>query len=163
MAARPRRRRLVWGAAFQAILALLSLAGAIAYGRKEPEGPPFAYVAGTEDVAEGCRGILALTTAELVFKCPEHPVTIPYAAISLMEYRPEVSAKILRMDLKWKVQLPVEHGRKSRKNKYFSVVFEQAGTQHLVVFEVDPQTMVSYLAEIDLKAGKRVEVWGYED
>jgi len=163
VAAGPRRRGLVPDTAFQAISALLLLAGAVAYGRKEPEGPPFAYVAGTEDVAERCRGILALTSAELVFKCPEHPITIPYAAISLMEYRPEVSAKILRMDLKWRVQLPVEHGRKSRKNRYFSVVFEQAGIQHLVVFEVEPQAMVSYLAEIDLKAGKRVEVWGYAD
>jgi len=163
VAARPRRKRLVQGPAWQAVLTLLLLAGGLAYGRKEPEGPPFAYAAGTEDVAEGCRGILALTSAELVFKCPEHPVTILYAAISLMEYRPEVSGKILRMDLKWKVQLPVEHGRKTKKNKYFSVVFEQAGTQHLVVFEVEPQAMVSYLAELDLKAGKRVEVWGYGD
>jgi len=141
---------------------MLLLAGALAYGRKETEGPPFAYAAGTEDVAEGCRGILALTNTELVFKCPEHPITIPYTAITLMEYRPEVSAKILRMDLKWKVQLPVEHGRKTRKNRYFSVVFEQGGT-HLVVFEVEPQTMVSYLAELELKANKRVEVWGYAD
>lgn len=163
MAARPRRRRLVPGPAFQAILTLLLVGGAVAYGRKEPEGPPFAYAAGTEDLAEGCRGIVALTSAELVFKCPEHPITIPYAAISVMEYRPEVSAKILRMDLKWKVQLPVEHGRKSKKNKYFSVVFEQAGARHLVVFEVEPEAMVSYLAEIELKTGKRVEVWGYED
>jgi hypothetical protein len=163
VAAGPRRKRLVTGLAFKAILTLPLLAGAVAYGRKEPEGPPFAYAAGTEDVAEGCRGILALTSAELVFKCPEHPITIPYAAISLMEYRPDISAKILRMDLKWKVQLPVEHGRKTKKNRYFSVVYEQAGSGHLVVLEVEPQAMVSYLAEIDLKAGKRVEVWGYEN
>lgn len=162
MTALPPRKLVVGGLAFSAVLAMLLLAGALAYGRKETEGPPFAYAAGTEDVAEGCRGILALTNTELVFKCPEHPITIPYTAITLMEYRPEVSAKILRMDLKWKVQLPVEHGRKTRKNRYFSVVFEQGGT-HLVVFEVEPQTMVSYLAELELKANKRVEVWGYAD
>jgi len=151
-----------WLLGFQAFLALLLVAGTVAYGSKEPGGPPFAYMGGTEDVAQGCRGILAVTATELVFKCPEHPLAIPYAAISLMEYRPEISPKILRMDLKWKVELPVEHGRKSRKNKYFSVVFEQAGT-HLVVFDVEPQNMVSYLAEIELKTGKRVEVWGYGD
>jgi len=162
LTALPPRKLVVGGLAFSAVLAMLLLAGALAYGRKETEGPPFAYAAGTEDVAEGCRGILALTNTELVFKCPEHPITIPYTAITLMEYRPEVSAKILRMDLKWKVQLPVEHGRKTRKNRYFSVVFEQGGT-HLVVFEVEPQTMVSYLAELELKANKRVEVWGYAD
>jgi hypothetical protein len=164
VAARPRGRRLAPGPAYPAILTLLLAMGAAAYGRnKEPEGPPFAYAAGTEDVAAGCRGILALTSTELVFKCLQHPLTIPYAAISLMEYRPEVSTKILRMDLKWKVPLPVEHGRKSKRNRYFSVVFEQAGIQHLAVLEVEPQAMVSYLAEIELKTGKRVEVWGYAD
>ena len=146
-----------------ATLVLLLLIGAVAYARnKEPEGPPFVYVAGTEDVQEGCGGILALTSSELTFKCPNHLVSVPYAAIKFMEYRPDIGPKLLRTELKWKLAPPPENRKKSKKNKYFSIVFDQRGTNHALIFVVEPQNMVSYLAEIDLKAGKRVEVWGYE-
>lgn len=144
----------------ETVFLLMFLGGAAAYGREESQEPPFSYVGGTEDVLEGCKGTLELTSNELAFKCAQYSVITPYAAISVMQYRPDVASKIRKMKLKWKIRPPVGGGK---KNHYFTVVFDQGGQTHVMVLEVPSQAMQPYLAEVDLKAGKRIEVKGYEE
>ena len=144
-------------------LVLLFLQGSAARDSNEPEGPPFSYVAGTEDLPERCGGVLRLAPDNLVFACASHSINVPYAAISLMEYRPDISLKVVKMNVSWKVKGPVGKRKKSKTNRYFTVVFEQAGAPHVVVLEVSPEAMMPYFAGIELKTGKRVELPGYED
>src|SRR5487761_1050950 len=95
----------------------------------------------------------------MTFQCPEGSITALYRSIQLMQYRPDVSRQVWKMKLKWKVK-PHDFGGKH--NRYFTVVFTRAGRTHVMVLEVDPDEMRPYLAEIDLKAGKRVQVWELE-
>ena len=80
-----------------------------------------------------------------------------------MEYRQDISRKIRRMKVRWRVRpsyiAPIFGGK---KNRFFTVVFAQDGATRVLVLRVGPEDMRPYLAEIDLKSGKRVEVQGYE-
>jgi hypothetical protein len=122
--------------------------------------PQFTYVGGTENVLEGCSGTLQLTSEALGFECPPSTITIPYQSIQLMEYRANVSRDVRKLKLNWKM-LPLE--RRSSKNRYFTVVYTISGTTHAIVLEVPPEEMLPYLAEIDLKAGRRVDVERHEE
>jgi hypothetical protein len=135
-------------------------ASALAHARKHVPGLGFKYVGGTEDVGWNCEGRVQLSGESLTFRCGERELAIPYASITLMQYRPDVSAKVREMNLNWKVRPP--HGR-GKKNRYFSVVYSRDGNTHAVILEAGPDVMRPYLAEIDLKSGKRVEVRGYEN
>lgn len=148
------------GVSLKLALTVLFFAGSAAYGRGEPKEPQFKYAAGTENVPEGCTGALELGSEALTFKCPQGSITIRYASINLMQYRPDVSRQVRRMKPKWKVRPP---GGGGKRNRYFTVLYTQEGATHAVVLEVSPREMRPYLAEIDLKAGKRVEVKSYEE
>jgi hypothetical protein len=128
-------------------------------GKERAPGQVFKYVGGTEDVASHCEGRLQLAAAALNFRCAERALEIPYTSISLMQYRPDVSPQLRKMNLNWKVEPP--HGG-GKKNRYFSLVYNTKGRPHAIVLEVSPGAMRPYLAEIDLKSGKRVEVRGFE-
>jgi hypothetical protein len=137
---------------------------ALVSARQEPLPSQFKYAAGTEDVAEGCLGDLEVSAEGMTFKCPGGSITAPFSAIRLMQYRSDVSRKIRRMKLKWKVRpdfvtplFPVKH------NRFFSVVFHTEGKSHVMVLRVSPEAMRPYLAEIDLRAGRRVDVESYEE
>ncbi|MGH9455446.1 MAG: hypothetical protein ACRD2O_15915 [Terriglobia bacterium] len=119
----------------------------------------FKYAGGTESLHEGCPGQLELTDVSMTFHCPEGSITAPYSSIRLMQYRPDISRQVRKMKLKWKVK---PHGSGGKHNRYFTVVFSSQGLTHIMVLEVDPDAMRPYLAEIDLKAGKRVQVWELE-
>ena len=120
---------------------------------------PSAAFTRTEDVVYGCGGSVQLTTASLTFRCDQRTVAISFVAVSLMQYRPDISKKVRKMDLNWKLKPP--HGG-GKKNRYFTIVYNEGGTSHAVILQVAPDAMRPYLAEIDLKSGKRVEVRGYE-
>ena len=134
-----------------------------AYGRshsqEKPKDAEFKYAGGTENIPEGCGGRLELSQEALTFKCFQYTLAIPYSSISLMQYRPNVSKEVRKLKLKWKVR-PTGGGGKH--NRYFTIRYTQGGTTHVVVLDVLPDAMRPYLAEIDLKVGRRVEVKGYE-
>lgn len=68
------------------------------------------------------------------------------------------------MKIKWQVRPPSAMPLLgSKKNRYFVIVYGAHGAPAGLVLEVPPLTMRPYLAEIDLKAGKRVEVKEYEE
>ncbi len=121
----------------------------------------FRYVGGTENLEQDCQGKLEVTSSALVFTCPSRPVEMPFTSITLMEFRPDLSRRVRRMKkLKWKMW-PDLLGPKT--NRYFTIVYHEEGLPHVVVLKVEPQLMRPYLAEIELKSGKRVQVKGYED
>lgn len=146
------------------LLVMLVVAAGVAAGRQEAPKPQFKYAAGTENLSDGCEGNLELTSEALTFKCLEGEVTAPYSSISLMQYRSNVSKKVRRLKVQWKIRpdypTPILGGR---RNRYFSVVYRLDGATHVLILQVPPQAMRPYLAEIDLKAEKRVEVESYED
>ncbi len=81
-----------------------------------------------------------------------------------MQYRSDVSTKVRRLKVRWKVQPNYQFKfLYGKRNRFFSVVYRLGGATHVVVLQVSPEAMRPYLAEIDLKAEKRVEVQGYED
>ena len=120
----------------------------------------FKYAGGTEDVLEGCVGMLQLGPQSMAFKCAQYTVSMPYESIELMQYRAGVSREVQRMKPKWKVRPAFSLGS---KNRYFTVVYKASGTRHVIVLDVPSDGMLPYLAEIDLKAGQRVEVQRHED
>jgi hypothetical protein len=146
-----------------ALAALLFMANALAAG-KEPLPPQFKYVAGTEKLYEGCPGNLELDAEGLTFKCPAGAVAVPYNSITLMQYRSDLSKKVRKTKVRWKVRLnytaPIFGGH---RNRFFAIVYAVSSATHIMVLEVQPAAMRPYLAEIDLKAGRRIEVEGYEE
>jgi hypothetical protein len=136
------------------ILTSLPSAGAPA------NAPPFRYAGGTERVEQNCAGVLEVTSDALIFKCPLTSLTLPFSSITLMEYRPNLSRRVRKLKLEWRVR---PYSGAGKKNRYFTVVYKAAGAAHVVVLNVAPRLMRPYLAEIELKSGKRVEVMGYEE
>jgi hypothetical protein len=142
------------------VVVVITATGIRASGKDKVANAPFKYVAGTERLPEGCQGSLQVGVEALKFICPEGAVSVPYSAITFMQYRPEVSRKVSKMKIKWQVKppsgVPLLNGK---KNRYFVIVYAEQGKTNSLVLEVPPLTMRPYLAEIDLKAGKRVEVY----
>jgi len=136
------------------IAALCSLAGS-GYGKhKKSEEPPFEYVAGTENAENGCAGKLEVLKEGFTFRCEGSVINLPYSGITLMQYRPNVSRKVLDMKIPWvlKPQLP-----RVRGNKFFTIVCNDQGKLRAVVLRVDENDMRPYFAEIELESGKSVE------
>jgi hypothetical protein len=144
------------------LVAWLALAGSAAAPRKPkpPPPPPFEYAGGTEEIPPSCAGNLEVSSAALVFKCPRTTITIPFTSISLMEYRSDISQRVRNLNLKWKAY-PAKH--RGRRNRYFTVVYGHPTATQALILNVAPPAMRPYLAEIELKSGKRVEVMGYEE
>jgi hypothetical protein len=136
------------------LMALLLLTGS-SYGKnRKAEEPPFQYVAGTEDIEKGCAGRLEVLKDGFTFKCPAATFTLPYSAITLMQYRPDVSPDVLAMKIPWKV---APQTTRVRENKYFTIVCNERGKLRAVVFRVDENNMRPYFAEIELQSGKSVQ------
>ena len=157
MKQRTLKKGLAW-----AIVGLL-LAGT-ALAREEQPRPQFKYAAGTETLSAGCEGNLELNSEGMTFKCSGGSVSAPYSAISLMQYRSDVSKKVRKMKVKWTVRpeyTPPLFGGK--RNRFFAVVFRTGGATRVVILRVQPGAMRPYLAEIDLRAEKRVEVESFEE
>jgi hypothetical protein len=140
------------------MLALFRVGGLSA--SQQPSEPAFQYAGGTEKIEQGCAGKVEVTNGGLVFRCPLGSIDAPFSAITLMQYRPDLSKPVRNLKIKWQVR-PDPGGGK--RNKYFTVVYNIQGKPHVVVLRVPPKAMRPYLAEIELKSGKRVEVMGYEN
>ena len=121
----------------------------------------FQYAGGTEKIEIDCAGKLEVTLDSLVFKCPGGSVVMPFSTITLMEFRPDVSRRVRKLKLKWTTYPNTLIAGK--QNQYFTIVCKKPGGTQVVVLRVDRVSMRPYLAEIELKSGKRVEVMPYED
>jgi hypothetical protein len=130
--------------------------GALRLSANEAE---FKFVGGTQYVIPECEGKLEIGNQEMTFSCAQFSIPIPYRSIRLMEYRTNLSKEVRKMKLPWKVYPQTTSPLFGKKyDRYFTVVYEQKGTIQALVLEVEPKDMQPYLAEIDLKAGHRVDV-----
>ena len=147
-----------------ALATLLLAAGALA-ACEEPLRPPFKYAAGTENLREGCEGTLELTQEGMSFRYLGGAVNIPYASITRMEYRSDISSEVSKLKVKWRVRPPAYSkplfGGKG--HRFFAVVYRVDNASQVLVLRVPPGVMRPYLAEIDLNAGRRVEVENLEE
>jgi hypothetical protein len=117
--------------------------------------PMFEYVGGTEALPDRCGGKLELLETALVFECPKGRITAPYESITLMQYRSRVSREVRKMKLPWALKPPDES---SKHNLFFTVLYSVDGRTHAMILRVPPETMRPYLAEIELRTGRRVNV-----
>ena len=129
---------------------------------QETQAPQFTYAGGTEDVAEGCVGVLQLTSNSMAYKCGGRTLMIPYKDIDVMEYRQNVSPSVWKMNPNWKVK-PPEYHIKGKGNHFFTLVYRDSGATHILVLDVPVDQMNPYLAEIELKTDRRVDVQRHED
>ena len=157
-----RRSLLVLSVGF--VVGSLVVCAAEARAKDEPLPPQFKYTAGTEDLPDACDGNLEVNPEVLTFRCRSGKIDIPYSAISAMEYRSEVSKRVRKMKVKWKIR-PVGDSAilKTKKNRFFTVVYREGQASHVMVLRVGPRAMRPYLAELDLRSDKRVEVETYEE
>ena len=104
------------------LLMALFLLISSSYGKhkKTEEEPPFLYVAGTENIAKGCGGKLEVLKEGLTFKCPGSTLNLPFSTITLMQYRPDVSAEVMAMKIPWKVA-PEFHRVERKQVLYYRV------------------------------------------
>jgi len=130
--------------------------------KQETHAPQFTYAGGTEDVAEGCVGVLQLTSSSMAYKCDQRTLIVPYDGIDVMEYRQNVSPQVWKMNPNWKVK-PPEYHLKGKGNHYFTLVYRDSGATHILVLDVPVDQMNPYLAEIELKTDRRVDVQRHED
>lgn len=135
-------------------LALLVALSAGYSKHKKAEEPPFQYLAGTENIDHGCAGKLEVRKEGFIFSCPGGSVNLPYSTITVMQYRPDVSDKVLAMKIPWTIKPQLA---RVRENKYFTIVCEDQGKVRAVVFRVEPNDMRPYFAEIELQSGKTVQ------
>ena len=137
------------------LMALLLLISS-SYGKHKntAEEPPFQYEAGTEKIDKGCGGKLEVLKEGFSFKCSGGTINVPFSAITLMQYRPDVSEEVLAMKIPWVTKpQPV----RVRENKYFTIVSNEQGKLRAVVLRVDENNMRPYFAEIELQSGKSVQ------
>ena len=143
------------------ILVLLVPWGATT-GTEQAKEAIFQYAGGSEKIEIDCAGKLEVSDSGLIFKCPGTSVDMPFSTITLMQFRPDISQSVRNLKLKRKTYYPsiLVAGK---QNRFFTVVYKKQGATHVMVLRVDPLSMRPYLAEIELKSGKRVEVMPYED
>lgn len=144
------------------ILVVAAVLPAPALGRKKKD-TSFKLAGGTETLGLRRDGTLEVGSSALIFRCPAGTLTVPYASINLMEYRYDLSQTVRKMKLNWVARptaFPKIHGQK--KDRFFTVVYDADGVHHALIFEVLPEVMEPYLAEIELKSGKRVNVESFE-
>jgi hypothetical protein len=151
-----RRTRKIWPLVF-----MILIPPSAAFGIEQSKEAIFQYAGGTEKIEIDCAGKLEVTQEGLIFRCPAGSVEMPFSTISLMQFRPDVSPRVRKLKLKWTTYPNILIAGK--QNRYFTVVCKKQGVTHVMVLRVDPVSMRPYLAEIELKSGKRVEVMPYED
>lgn len=137
---------------------LLFAVSLVAIESKQGQTPHFTYAGGTEALRSGCEGKLELTRASMTFECPEGAITIPFDAITAMQYRPTVSRDVKQMRLRWKSK---PSGSGGKNNLFFTVLYRENSGLHAMVLKVLPEDMRPYLAQIELSTGKRIHVWDY--
>lgn len=142
------------------------LTAGVSLARHHDAKPAFKYVGGTMALPPRCEGNLEMNSDNMVFECGESSVRISYSSIRFMQYRTNISRKVRRMKPHWKVDPHTAlqiFGTKN--NRYFTIVYREKDERPLaaLVLAVSPDAMRPYLAEIDLRAGQRVEVQELDD
>ena len=127
----------------------------------------FRYVAGTWDVKGSCKENIQLSRDSMSFRCKKKVFEISFSDIAFMEYRHAPSRKVRSAGVDWRRGLPGGNKVKvvpfkKRKNRFFTVVYRKNGKLESAVFRVKPLVMRPYLAELDLRSGKRVEMESFE-
>jgi hypothetical protein len=148
---------------FAGVLVLALTASPIA-GGEEAVRSQFKYAGGTENLSEGCEGNLELRPEFMTFACRGGEASVPYSSITLMQYRSGISWRVRHLKVPWKVRpviFPQVVGGKN--NRYFTVVYRQESHPRVLILRVHPDAMRPYLAELDLRSQKRVEVQSYEE
>jgi hypothetical protein len=143
---------------------VLALAASPIAGGEESVQSQFKYAGGTEILPEGCEGNLELRPEFMAFTCRGGEVSVPYSSITLMQYRSGISWHVRHLKVPWKVRpviFPQVVGGK--KNRYFTVIYRLEGHPRVLILRVHPDAMRPYLAELDLRSQKRVEVQSYEE
>ena len=81
-----------------------------------------------------------------------------------MQYRSDVTKKVRKMKVRWKVDPPSGNIilPTPKRNRFFTVIYRLERAPHVMVLEVDPLAMRPYLAELELRTDKRVEVQSWE-
>ena len=153
---RARRTRKIWPLVF-----MILIPPSAAFGVEPTRDAIFQYAGGTEKIEIDCAGKLEVTLEGLIFRCPAGSVDMPFSTITLMQFRPDVSPRVRKLKLKWTTYPIILIAGKH--NRFFTVVCKKQGVTHVMVLRVDSLSMRPYLAEIELKSGKRVEVMPYED
>ncbi|MGO8736510.1 MAG: hypothetical protein ACLQVM_27375 [Terriglobia bacterium] len=151
-----RRTRKIWPLVFMILIPPVA-----AFGVDQARAAVFQYEGGTEKIEIDCAGKLEVTMEGLNFKCPAGSVEMPFSTITLMQFRPDVSPSVRKLKLKWTTYPNILIA--GRHNRYFTVVCKKQGVTHVMVLRVDALSMRPYLAEIELKSGRRVEVMPFED
>jgi hypothetical protein len=138
------------------LLMAIPLSATSGFGKHKDKDiePPFQYQAGTEDIAKGCAGRLEVLKDGFTFSCPGATFSLPFSGVTLMQYRPDVSAKVLAMTIPWKIKPLLS---RVRENKYFTIICNDQGKVRAVVLRVDENNMRPYFAEIELRSGKTVQ------
>jgi hypothetical protein len=134
--------------------------------REHAPKPAFKYIGGTMVLPDSCEGNLEMGSDAMTFECGERTVRIPYNAIRFMQYRPDISRKVRRLKPRWKVQPEIVTPMIGGKgNRFFTIVYREKAQDPVetLVLAVSPDAMRPYLAEIDLRAGQRVEVENLDD
>ncbi len=140
---------------------LASHASLVLAAEQRDQASRFKYVGGTENVQYLCVGTLQVGDDALTYKCGPSEVRIPYRDVETMQYRADVPRRIRKMKVRW-TAIPPEHTA-GNKNLYFNLIFRPSGVTHVLVLEVPENQMRPYLAEIDLKMGRRVDVESHEN
>ena len=143
---------------------VLALTASPMAGGEEAVRSQFKYAGGTENVSGGCEGNLELRPEFVAFTCRGGEVSVPYSSITLMQYRSGISRRVRRLKVPWKVNpiiFPQVVGGK--KNRYFTVVYRLENQPRVLILRVHPDAMRPYLAELDLRSQRRVEVQSYEE
>jgi hypothetical protein len=139
------------------ILAIL-IPPSAAWGNEQGRDAVFQYAGGTEKIEIDCAGKLEVTLEGLIFRCPGGSLDMPFSTITLMQFRPDISPRVRKLKLKWTtyptILIPGKH------NRFFTIVCKKGGVTHVVVLRVDSLSMRPYLAEIELKSGKRHRAGG---
>jgi hypothetical protein len=136
------------------LVALCLLTGSAFGKHKGVEEPPFQYMAGTENIDKGSAGRLQVLKEGLSFICPAGSFLMPFSAITVLQYRPDVSQDVLSMKIPWKAQPQLP---RTRGNKYFAIVCNEQGKLRALILRVDEDVMRPYFAEIELRSGKTVQ------
>jgi hypothetical protein len=136
------------------LMGLFLLTGSVYGKHRKTDDPPFQYLAGTEDIERGCGGKLQVLKEGFTFKCPAGTFSLPFSAITVMQYRPDVSAEVMAMKIPWKITPQLA---RVRENKYFTIVTNEQGKLRAVVLRVDEDDMRPFFAEIELQSGKSVQ------
>jgi hypothetical protein len=148
------RGQMVW---LVLVTALLGIQGAA--GREKPKELPFRFVGGTLGPSDTCSGVLETSPDELTFRCGTDAIAVPYSSITLMQYRADVSRRVRKMKLHWRLRPPKGGGS---ENHYLTIIYDESGGRQGLVLQVSPEAMRPYLAEIDLRAGRRIDVQDHE-